>query len=388
MEWYIIMAGDEKPKNRWRMLAGIAGSIISLAVLTYIAIALISGNGLNMSWFTGMFSKRAPVEYANEYHFDVGRDRVFTSLGDSLAAAGTLGIQVLDAGGAETLKVPFRMSVPAIYAQGSQAIAFDIGGTALRVFDDASIITSVESNSAIIAASINKNGWFCVCVQEGGGYKGAVTVYNSKGSEVYRARLVSGYVLSAVLSPDNKSLAVLNLTDEGSRITFYSLNSETPERMFDLPGGLIIDIRYMPGNSLLVVSTDSLILLDKNGTDKELFNYSGGLLGKYTTGGGLIALHILDYGVGYSGRLVALGEDGKLLGEIDTDREIVSMSACGEFLAVLRSDGLFLYDPRLDSLPPSKGSGSTAGAAYVLALEGGAVLAAGDNSAVVMRVES
>ena len=370
------------------MLAGIAGSIVSLAVLTYIAIALISGNGLNMSWFTGMFSKREPVEYLNEYHFDVGRDRVFASLGDSLAAAGTLGIQVLSAGGAEALRVPIRMSAPAISAQGSQAIAFDIGGTAVRVFDDTGVVASVDSNDAIIAASINKNGWFCVCVQEGGGYKGAVTVYNNKGSEVYRARLVSGYVLSAVLSPDNKSLAVLNLTDDGSRITFYSLNSETPDRMFDLPGGLIIDIRYVSGNDLLVVSTDSLISLDKNSAYKELYNYSGGLLNKYSVDGGFIALHLLDYGVGYSGRLLTLDEAGKLLGELNSNREIISMSACGEFLAVLQSDGLFFYDPRLESFPASNGPGSTAGATHILALGGGAVLAAGDNSAVVIRVDS
>jgi hypothetical protein len=335
-----------------------------------------------------MFTKHEPVEYAGEYHFDVGRDRVFAKLGDSLAVAGTLGIQVLDAEGAETLRVPFRMSAPAITAQESRAIAFDIGGTAVRVFDDTGIVASVESSNAVIAASINKNGWFCVCAQDGGGYKGAVTVYNNKGSEVYRARLASGYVLSAVLSHDNKSLSVLNLTDEGSRVTCYSLNSETPDHMFDLPGGLIIDVTYLPGGDLLAVSTDSLLRIDKNGADRELCAYSGGILGGYTIGGGYIALYLLDYGVGFSGRLVTLKEDGKLLSEYRTDREIISMSAEGGSLAVLRSDGILFFDLQLEGEAPVSIPGPTAGTAHVLALGGGAALAAGDNSAVVIKNKS
>ena len=382
------MAGGEKPNNRKRKLAGIAGSVISLAVLTYIAIGLISGRGAWLSWVKGLFSSREPVEYADEYHFDVGRDRVFAVLGDSLAAVGTLGIQVLDAAGNETLRVPVRMSAPAVCAQGGRAVAFDIGGAAVWLFNETDTVMSFDPAGAVIEASMNRNGWICVCSQDSGGFKGAVDVYNDRNRAVYKVRLESGYVLSAALSPDNKTLAVLNLAEEGSRVSFYDLNSETPGHVFVLPGELIIDMWYLKSGDLLVVSTDSLFITDKNGAEKKLYDYSGSILGGYTFTGDFTALHILDYGVGYNGWIVALDEAGKLLGVIRTEREIMSISAGAGFLAVLRSDGFFFYDFGLGELPPANAPGSATAATRILALDDSSALAAGDNSAVVVRIGS
>lgn len=380
------MTDDERPKKKWRRLIRIAGSLISLVVLSYFAISLISGKGLGLSWLSDRFSKRDSVEMADEYYFDVGRDRVFANLGDSLAAVGSLGIQVIDAGGGETLRDPFRMSNPAVTALNGRAIAFDIGGTAVRVFNKSDIVASVETNSAVISSSINRNGWFSVCAQESGGFKGSVTVYNNTGSEVYKIKMASGYILSAELSPDNKSIAVLDMTEGGSRITFYNLSSETAENSFSLPDGLIIDIRYLSGGDLLAVSTESLIIIDKHGAGKQLYVFSGKQLNGYVIYSDFIALHLLDYGVGYQGRVVTLSESGNLLGELITDREIISMSAGGGYLTILRSDGLRSYNSRLEEFPLTGKSGSTIGATSVLALDNGAVIVAGDHSAVMFRL--
>lgn len=379
------MAGDNKPKSNLRRLIGIACSLISLALLTYIAVSLLTGNGLGFSRFSGSSGKREAAEWVDEFNFDVGRGRVFVSLGNSVAAAGTLGIQVLDAGGNETLRDPFRMSAPAVSALEGRAIAFDIGGSSVRVFTESDVSASVEASGEIISASINRNGWFCVCTQEGGGYRGAVMAYNNKGSGVYRVNVASGYVLSAALSPDNKNLAVLSLTDSGSRITFYSLNSEDADNVFDLPGGLIIDISYLPGGGLLAVSTDSLSVFDRHGASAEIYGFSGRLLRGYAVYDDFIALHLLDYRVGYRGRIVTLSDNGNQIAEIAVDREITSMAAGDGYLAILRGDGPALYDSGLIERPLSVKPGATAGAAHVLVLSGGALLTAGDHSAVVVR---
>jgi len=377
------MNDDAKPKNRWRRLIGIVCSLVSLVVLTYIAVSLISGQPLGMSWITDIFSDHEPVVMADEYHFDVGRARVFADLGGSLAAAGTLGVQVLDAEGDETLRDSFRMSSPAIDAQNGRAIVFDIGGKFVRVIDKTEIDVSFETNGVVIAASINQNGWFCVCTQEGGGSRGLVTVYNEAGKDVFMVNMVTGYVLSAALSPDNRNLVVLNLTGDGSRITYYSLNNENAERVFDLPGGLIIDMWYLPGGDVLAVSTDSLILAGRNNTVRELYGFSGKRLGGYARGNGFIALHLFDYGVGHRGRIVTISDGGRLLGELETDIEILSISAGDGYLAVLRSDSLLFYDDALEELAPSGKTTPTGGATQVLALGGSMALAAGDHSAVV-----
>jgi len=381
------MTGDEKPRKKKRRLLGIIFSFISIAILTYIAIRLISGQELGISRLSGLFSPRAPVAAADEYNFDVGGSRVFADLGGSLAAAGTFGLQVLDVSGAETLRDPFRMTSPAISAATGRAIAFDIGGTAVRVFDETRIAAAIEVTGTIISASINKNGWFCVCSQERGAFRSIVTAYDNRGRDVYRVSLASDYAISAILSPDNKRLTVLSLTDKGSRITFYDLNSETPGGVFDHPGGLILDIRYLTGGDVLAVTQESLLTVDAGGNGLGLYGFSGRRLGGYVLDSDFIILYLLDYGLGYSGRLVTLTENGEILGELASSREIISMSSAEGYLAVLRNEGLSFYDKELDELAAREGSASAAGSTCVVALRDMAALAAGDHSAAVIRFE-
>ena len=382
------MTGEDQPKKKKRGLLRNAFSIAFFSLLAYIVISLISGNGLGFDWLPGLFSTGESVELSDEFHFNIGRSRVFADLDNALAASGSLGIQVLDYAGSETLRDSFQMNAPAISSDNGRAIAFDIGGTAARVFDANEIIASITTGGPIISASINRSGWFTISAQEGGGYRGIVSVYNSSGSMVYRVSLSSGYVLSAQLSPDNRSLAVLNLTDGGSRITFYhGLDKDYADAAFDLPGGLIVDAQYLSNGDMLAVTADSLITIDAGrGSGAEIFGFSGMRLGGYAISGDFIALHLLDFGIGHRGRLLTLDSFGNLFGEVMIERELISMSLRDGHISAMFSDGLFIYDRSLKEIPLSDESPSAAGVSRVLILNGGATLVAGDRFAVVAGI--
>ena len=370
-------------ENRRRVL-GTAFSLISLVILTYIALTLISGRELGLAKLIGIFKKDPPIEAADEFYFDVGRNRVFASLEGYFAAAGSSGVQVLNESGAETLREPVSMSYPAISATEGWAIAFDIGGTAVRAFNGTKISAPAETGGTIVSASVNRNGWYSICAQGNGAYNSVVTVYNNSGNSVYRISLATGHALSSRLSPDNRKLALLNLTDGGSKIVFYDLSSEEPEGEYFYPGGLILDIRNLPGAGVLAVATDCLIAVGASGEGAKLFDFGGRRLGGYQNDGSLIALHLYDYGVGYSGTLLTLDGGGKLLGGVVTDKEIISMSLSGGYLAVLNSDGPAVYDMQLNLLPPVMEREAYAGASQVIPLRNGAVFAAGDHFAVTL----
>ncbi|MCL2226071.1 MAG: DUF5711 family protein [Oscillospiraceae bacterium] len=382
------MFGKKKTRKKWHRPVGFIFSIVSLIVLTYVSVLLITGRPVNFAWLMGIFSSRTPIEIVDELLFDVGRDRVFADLGGSIASAGTLGIQVLDYSGNEMLREPFRMSRPAMSAVNSRAIAFDVGGTAVRVFDSGRMLSSVETSGAIISASINRNGWFSVGTQEGRGLRGVITVYNDRGNDVFRVNLGSGYAFASALSPDNRSLAVLNLTDVGSRITLYhGLNQVDYSGVFVLSGGLILDILFLPNGELLALSTNALIGIDRNGTGRELFDFFDKRLGGFILDDGTIVLHLLDYGIGHSGRLVRLDERGRLEAEVATNREIVSKSFSGRYLAVMYSDGVVFYDRNLEELPLYAQQASLAGTSRVLSLGHGVALATGEHVTVAVRRE-
>ena len=374
------------PKKKRRRLLGIALSIASLVILSYISITLITGQESIFTQIAGLFRPSAPVEPADELFFDIGRNRVYADLGGSIAAAGTLGVQVLDRGGAETMRDTLRISTPLIGVADGWAIAFDIGGTSVRTFTGSQLSASIETNGTIVSASINRNGWFTVCTQEGAAYRSIVTVYDDKGGSAYRVSLATGYALHAEPSPDNSGLAVLSLTDDGSRIAIYSLRSEEPESVSDYHGALVLDIKYLPGGEILMVSMDSLKVIRTDGSATDLFAFDGGRLGRYYLSDSVIALHILDYGIGYSGRLITIDMNGKLLGGVLTDKAIISLSASGGYLATLQSDGPVFYDFDMNEYPPTRDLSDAAGATQVISLGDGAFLVAGDHFAKVFRI--
>ena len=375
---------DEK-KSLHRRLFRIIGSLLSLSLLTFVAIILISGRQMSLTGNLKDRSNRSSTEVLDEYAFSVGRERVFADLNGSLLAAGTLGIQVLDVGGSELFSDSFRMSSPAISAQDGYAIAYDLGASSIRILNKNGIIAAIESEGSVISASINRNGWASVCSQESGLSKGLVTVYNSSGNVVYRVDLVTGYVLSAELSPDNGSLAILNLTGEGSRITFYNLNNTIVDRVIDMQGTLVLDIRYLSGGEVFAVSTSALSVVGRNDESVSVYEFAGRQLGGYALNDDFVALYLLEHNVGHDGLLVTIGSDGYVLGEVEMSREIASMSASSDYLAVLRSDGIVFFNTSLDEIPVMANASSMVGATGVIALGNGMALLAGDHFASVYR---
>ena len=379
------MTGEVKRGSKKRIPIKSISLILSFLALIYIVLAILTGSPmLFLSGLDSIFSRNS-AKMANEYFFDIGRARSFAAFDSAVASVGTLGLQVLDADGNETLRDSFRMANPTIAVQNGRAVAYDIGGSAVRVFIEDEIIASLETSGTILSVSMNRNGWIAVCTQDGGINKGSVIVYDSEGRPEYKVSLVSGYVLCAALSEDNRYLAILNLTDSGSRIALYSLNSENVDRVLDFPDTVILDIRYLSAGEILAVSTRSLFLLDRRNETKLLYDFSERRLGGFEIGSAFAALHLLDHSVGHQGQLVVVDFSGRVSGRIDVDREIISMSPGNGYLAVLRIDGLVFYDTSLRTLPVSEEPASTAATTGVLALGNGAALVTNDHSAVTYR---
>jgi len=376
-------------KNRRRFISLVL-LLVAVVIFLFISVSLLIGYNTNAPWFSALFSQRTPDISVDSFYFNIGRSRMFANIGGSVAAVGTLGVQVFDPAGNETLREPFRLSQPAITGSGDRCIAYDIGGTAARVFTSTQVLSVLETDSAIVSASINENGWFCLVTQGSGGLKGAVSVHDNTGTVVYRVTLATGFALSAQLSPDNKTLAILTLPETGSRVMLYQGIDEDkdPDHQFDFFDRLIIDIFFIPNGDILAVSTDSLILLEDSGDRTFLYSFRDKRLGGYAKQNDGITLHLYDYGVGVGGSLVTLRADGTILGEIATDREILSLSSFEKTLVVLKNDGVTFYGDDLEVIYSTADNHSSAGAGRLLVVREDTVLAVSDNSAVIIKAET
>ncbi len=340
-----------KPRRKGRV-GRLVASLVLLGVLTAAAVYLVStGGDLSADGFRRFFAGDNGAPGATAFSFDAGLDPVFASLDGGLAVGSAGGLQYYDRFAQLVYDETFELSVPAVCVGGNMGAVYDIGGTTLKLFNKNGITSHIITSGKIISASLSDKGWLAVCSEEDGGYKGQVSVYNQKGVSAYEWHSAKGYVVSAAVSPDSKSLAVLTLTEDGSRIVFFSLSSPDELSSCTLPGRLGLEIDYPETDGALVVGTKALTRVQSDGTYMDLYDYNGRYLSGYSLGGdGFVLLALDDYLVGDVGRLVTVGLSGGVLGTVETDKGILSVSASGAAAAVLSTDELTFYSSTLSTM--------------------------------------
>ena len=128
----------------------------------------------------------ALYEDIEPYAYEAGSDQSFGLSGDGLAVASSTGLQLMRPDGATIAKSIFAMSAPAVSCSDTgAAVFFDVGGTAVRAVSAKGAITVLDSSQRVISARMGSSGAVAVCTEETG-YKGAVTLYDSAFSAVFR----------------------------------------------------------------------------------------------------------------------------------------------------------------------------------------------------------
>lgn len=338
----------KRMKKKRRILKSVI-SVILLAVISVVAAVMITNNGkLSFDGFKRLFNIYGSFSKTAEFTYDSGFQNVYSDLNGGFAVASTVGLQVYDQSGNLSFSDIFEMSKPALCAGGDIAAVYDLGGASLKTFNINGVTKSISTNGKIISASLNKNGWLAVCTQESGGYKGMVTVYDKKGNGLFEWHSASGYILSATVSPDNGSLAVLTLNNEGSRIVFFTLDSTYEKAACTLNGELVLEIRYISGENVLAVSKNGLRVVKPDGSAQMIKDYHEKYLAGYSIESEDFTAFVLhDYMVGDQGSIITVDHNGAILGTLETGRRVLSVSAKGNYLAVLYSDGFVIYNRKL-----------------------------------------
>ena len=376
-----VVPGKTGKKKRPVLYAALF--ILTVAALFYISIAQVLGRAPGLE----RLFEPPPVPYieAEEFNFNVGRNRVFADMRGAVAAAGSMGVQVFDALGYETLSELYLMNFPAISSNNGRAVAFDIGGDAVRVFNKTEILAEVDTVGSIVSASINRNGWFAVSTQEGFAVRGVVTVFDNSGAERFRFYSAEGYVLSAEISPDNRNMAVLRLTETGSQVVFFDLSITDPIRTLDFPSEILLQIRYTDAGNIAAISTQAILSVSPAGSIDEIFSFGRSGLGSYFMDDDMFIVHLLYFGVGYSGSIIAIAPDGTVIGSKATERGVAAISSSGGNIAVLWSDGPAFYTGDFVEIPHFDAALPLAGVGHLLALGNGVALAGSDHTAIVVR---
>ncbi|MBE6948837.1 MAG: hypothetical protein E7456_03220 [Ruminococcaceae bacterium] len=362
-----------------RIIIPTAAFIVIVGVLVLVAVNLKNpstdafGKTLK-SWF-GIGSRAETFEYGKK------EPTAFAVVNDGIAAASKTGFIIFDKWGDKVVDKDVVMERPVVVSNGSVSGFYDCGGYTLFIAGDNGNIESYVSDKKLVSVSVNKEGWFTLCTEEEN-YKGSVTVLNDKHNAVYKFYSGDGYILSAELSDDCRMLLAVKLTPTGTDVVEYSLDSEEEQARISLSSQVAVGCEYGGYGDISILTDEAFYVYDNDGNPKECYDFS-----EYDLDG--FSLEDDGYSVISCGAsladarsyLATLDDTGNLIAKQETAKTIVDISAGGQYIAVLYTDGLTVYDKNLRE---QKTYEITNGADAVVMCDDGTVMVTSEYSAQVL----
>jgi cell division protein FtsL len=373
-------------KNRAKALLGrFLAALVTVVIILLAVTAVIFRDQLNIDsirrYLAYQSLERDETGQAEEIFFDNNSTNCFVQVDNSLLVCSSNGIRLFSQSGTEYISETVALNNPAAQAEGSYAVAFDLGGTSLYQISGKTLTDTKKTDGPIFNARVNSNGYLTVITQETG-YKGVVTVYDAKGNTRMKVNISSAYVMDAGISLDGSTLALATIGEVGgsfaSTVTFYDGATGDVQESYPLSGQLVTDLQWKDNQLWVQTDEGCAVLQADQGVVGDWISSDGYLWGYAFRDGSTHASVWGKYESGNQGTVVVVDENGSVTGEIPLTQRILSFSAAGDYLAVLYTNQLEIYDGNLNLYASLE---DTAGARQVLMRSDGSALLVGVESA-------
>ena len=313
------------------------------------------------------------------FQFDAHNSNRYANYNGGLAVASVGGLSTYQSDGQEAVISQAQLAMPQIESCSQLVMAYNVGGnTLLAVSSRGGELLRVTTERAILDASLSQGGSICYVVGESGS-KSVLTVYNSSQECVYRWLSSTTYMPLCAISADGTRLASVGLDQADgsfkSTLNLFRIDREQIERTVDLGPELVYDLRYLGDDTLCAIGETDVQFYTADGEAAGTYVYNDCYLKDFDAGGdGFLVLSLNMYRAGNRYSLVTVDEAGQELGTVYVGQEILSLSACGKYVAILTPEGLSVYDRGLELYAQTADVGS---ATSVLMRRDGSVLLLG-----------
>ena len=345
-----------KDRSGLERLLGFTRELIALAVTLALvllaALMIVNRDRLNLDvvnrWVA--YGTLDRDESGRTEEFDVSGDstNVYTALGENLVVCTGHELQVFTRSGRSAVRETVNLNAPIIHSEGGFAVVYDVGGQNLYVLHNSEVVYtySAPQGCQILSARVNAAGYL-VLVEQTSGHKATVTVYDEKYQPRIGINESTNFVSDAVLSPDSKTVAVLEFYQSkdafGSDLVLYSVKDAAKLTTSKLGEDLVIDLRWK-GERIWAQRESGLTVLDKDGNILNTWKRSNKYLTRYCLDGiGYAVEYLSKYRSGGAGELRIIGADGEQTVSRSINEEVLSISAAGRYVAVLSTNSLMIF---------------------------------------------
>lgn len=335
--------------------------LISAALVLGAVLLVVNRDKLNFDalkrWFTYRTLAQSDTTGGGEpFPYQGGSSVSLASLDGDLLAVSESGVRLYSPGGTAYVEDTVILANPTCQVAGKYAVAYDAGGSFLRVYHDREQVFDLESPSATILCSrLNSSGYLTV-ITRSSGYKGQVSVYDPSFQLRLELSLSSAFPLDGVVTPDNRSVAIVTAGQENqffsASLALYSLSdideaNPTPHATMDLGSQLPLDLLW-DNSSLRMITEHGAVIANDSLEQLGTADWSDRYLKRFSLfGDDCLIVLTSKYRSGGQTRLEILDRSGQVTAQLEETRPILSLSAAGRYVAVLTAGELTIYTREL-----------------------------------------
>lgn len=304
----------------------------------------------------------------------------FVWTGNGLVTCSKQQLQGFDLSGEKVINQTVNMKKPVLRTEGGYTVVYDAGGTELYLLHKGDVIQTSQAGKGrtILSARVDRDGWLTV-VEQAPGYKASVTVYNEQFQPVVTENISSSFITDAIVSPNHKLLTLVSIGEAESGfesvLQFYNVSDGTLKSTCFLNGDVVLDMKWEK-DVLWVVGEYGAYRIVGEALESGYTEANSYMQGFSLQGSGYALMFYSKYQGGSTGELVTVDETG-VIGTVGLNDEVLSISASGDYVAVLTAAELSIYKSDLTLYASAE---NTWGARRVLLRN--------DGSAVVISSES
>jgi len=322
----------------------LAAVILAVALLTYMKIQGVDITNFDMQEIVSAFisedeteegSRVIELEYDSRSHssFNVYKGQIIKCTADYIKA--------VNKKGEEVWSKSLSMRKPMLKTNGSELLVADEGGRQVYVFKGSSIKWEAKTDSDIINAYINENGYVAI-VQEAEGYRGMVKVFDPNGVEMLQRSIAENYVVGAYVSPSAENLLINSINTSGialtSKLELSKVTEESPFAAILKDDMVFVSVLYFKDDSFAAAGDEYLIYFDK-AANEEWSRDMGRIYSTSLAAGKYIAAACEDDGTasslsGKGFRVEIINNKGQVTARYALRDEVLNLSSFNDLIAV------------------------------------------------------
>ncbi len=373
---------DEKKQRadrlRWLLLFAV------LLLLIVLVLWFLLSRSTKLDGIKRFFRYLGRDDDFGRFSYDAYGQCSYTLIDNSFALATPNGLTLYDAAGEKTARLSFQLTAPALKANGDLLLLYDVGGTALYVYeDDGTACYALTLPAAIYDADLTEDGE-CSVLYTGSDCRAVLEVYGKDGKLRYRRKSKQQYLSSCALSPDAGAVALIALGQQEtafqSEVCIYPIDGSDADAALLLGDELPSALHYSDEEHLCAVGENSLFFLTQEGELLHSYRPENDalLFCRFGSDGYVSALYDTFSGQNRY-RLLLFTPDGEAVAATSLQEPPLDVSTAGHYTAVLTENKLFIYDRSLGLCS----STDNAGYSHTLARTDGTALLFGDGAAVL-----